>query len=208
MSARMHTMGIAALLALLAGCAGAPKEHFYALTHDAGRGAATLQSLDYAVVVGPVFVPDVVDRPQLVLRMAGSEVRIAEQARWAEPLRQAIGRVIAVNVAYGLNNARVSSQAHGGTGEADYRVVVDVQRFDSAPGEAATLEVTWTVRRLEGSEHVSARVRIEEPVAGAGYEPLIAAHARAIARVSGGIADAIRASRQRGVAAASATGAQ
>jgi uncharacterized lipoprotein YmbA len=145
-----------------------------------------LPSLDYAAVVGPVFVPDVVDRPQFVLRMAGSEVKIADQARWAEPLRQPIGRVIAVNIAHGLNNARVSSQTQGSTGEADFRVVIDVQRFDSAPGETATIAVTWTVRHLSG-EHETARVRMEEPVTGADYDALVAAHTRAIARLSGDI---------------------
>jgi uncharacterized lipoprotein YmbA len=193
---------VAALLMLLAACASAPKERFYTLTDDANSAGATLPSQDYAVVVGPVFVPDLVDRPQFVLRMAGSEVKIADQARWAEPLRQGIGRVMAANIAHGLNNARVSSQAQGRTGEADFRVVIDVQRFDSTPGQAATLEVTWTVRRLAGGEHETARMRIEEPVAGTDYEALVAAHARALARVSNGIVTAIRASQQRGVSAA------
>ncbi|MGH8662719.1 MAG: PqiC family protein [Burkholderiales bacterium] len=195
---------LAALLMLLAACASAPKERFYTLTDGVGSAGATLPSQDYAVVVGPVFVPDVVDRPQFVLRMVGSEVKIADQARWAEPLRQAIGRVVAVNIAHGLNNARVSSQAQGSTGEADFRVVIDVQRFDSAPGVTATIEVTWTVRRIMSGEQETARVRIEEPVSGPDYEALVAAHARAIARVSDGIVTAIRASRQRGVAAAPA----
>ena len=196
---------LAALLVLLAACGAAPKERFYTLTDGrGGGGGATLPSLDYAVVVGPVFVPEVVDRPQLVLRMAGSEVRIEDQARWAEPLRQAIGRVMAVNIAHGLSNARVSSQGQGTTGEADFRVVIDVQRFDSAPGVAATIEVTWTVRRAMSGEQETVRVRIEEPVSGPDYEALVAAHARAIARVSDGIVTAIRASRQRGVAAAPA----
>jgi uncharacterized lipoprotein YmbA len=197
-----HPCTWAALLALLAACASAPKERFYTLTDAAA--VATLPSQDYAVVVGPVFVPEAVDRPQFVLRMAGSEVRIADQARWAEPLRQAIGRAMAANIARKTNNARVSSQAQGSTGEADFRVIIDVQRFDSAPGEAATLEVIWTVRRLAGGEQETARVRIDEPVSGADYEALVAAHARAIARVSDGIVSAIRASQQRGVAAAPA----
>ena len=66
----------AALLALLAACASAPKERFYTLTDAAA--IAALPSQDYAVVVGPVFVPEAVDRPQFVLRLARSNLR-----RWA-----------------------------------------------------------------------------------------------------------------------------
>jgi uncharacterized lipoprotein YmbA len=203
MNRRMQLCAVA-LLALLGACGSNPKMQYYTLTEGEQAGPATLPSLGYAVVVGPVFVPDIVDRPQFVLRMTGSEVRIAEQARWAEPLKLAIGRVVAVNVANALGNARVSSQAQGGPGEADYRVVIDVQRFDSAPGQLATLEMAWTLRSVKDGQQQTGRVRAEEPVAGQGYQELAAAHARALAQVSRGIADAIRSLQQRDVAKASA----
>ena len=45
-------------------------------------------------------------------------------------------------------------------------------------------------------------MRVLEPVQGADYEALVAAHARAIATVSRNIADAIRAVRQKDLAEA------
>src|SRR5829696_4745481 len=195
---------LAVMLVLLPACGGTPKERFYTLSDDVQGSSDSLPSLDYAVVIGPVFVPDAVNRPQFVLRLTGSEVRIAEQARWAEPLKQAIGRVVATNVAHGLSNARVSSQAQGSTGEPDYRVTIDVQRFDSTPEKAAMLEMTWTVRRVKDGEQKTGRARVAEPVRGAGYQELADAHARSIARVSGGIADAIRSAHQRNLASADA----
>jgi uncharacterized lipoprotein YmbA len=37
--------------------------------------------------------------------------------------------------------------------DAEYRTMVDVQRFDSMPGEGVTLEGFWIVRRMrDGSE--------------------------------------------------------
>jgi len=206
------TLGIrlfaAAVLTVgLAACGSAPKEQFYSLAGDGS--AATPPSLDYAVVVGPVHVPDVVDRPQFVLRMPGAQVRISDEARWAEPLKYGIGRVVAANVANGLQNARVTSQAEISAGIPDYRVVLDVQRFDSAMKDGATQEVNWTVRRIRDGEQQTGRVRIHEPVAGAGgYQELAAAHARALAGVSQTIVDAIRASRKRELAAAGAAGAK
>ena len=56
--------------------------------------------LDYGVAIGPVYVPDSVDRPQFVLRTPGAEVRIAEQVRWAEPLKEGIARAVATNLAH------------------------------------------------------------------------------------------------------------
>jgi uncharacterized lipoprotein YmbA len=139
MSYVMRRCVVAALIAVLAACGSAPKEQFYTLP-SVGRGELrSLPNDDYSVAIGPVFVPEVFDRPQFVLRMPKSEVRIAEQVRWAEPLRQGIARAVAANLAHSLNNGRVSPRAQPETGPADYRVIVDVQEFDSAPGETATI---------------------------------------------------------------------
>jgi uncharacterized lipoprotein YmbA len=190
------------LLALVAACGSAPKDQFYSLAGSAVAGKDSLTALDYGVAVGPVYVPEIVERPHFVLRTPGSEVRIAEHVRWAEPLKDGIARAVANHLAQTLENARVAPRAYGAAGDADYRVVLDVQRFDSAPGEAATLDVTWTVRRTRDAAQQTGRVTVHEAVEGAGYEALVAAHARAIGVVSRNIAQVIRTSRQKDLAEA------
>jgi uncharacterized lipoprotein YmbA len=190
------------LLASLTACGSAPKDQFYSLADGTVGGKTALPGLDYGVAVGPVYVPDLVDRPQFVLRTPGAEVRIADHVRWAEPLKEGIARAVAGHLAQSLDNGRVVPRAHGAAGDADYRVILDVQRFDSALGGAATLDVMWTVRRTKDAARQTGRVRLQEPVQGGDYEALVAAHARAIAVVSRNIAEAIRASRQKDVAEA------
>ena len=206
MSGGMRARAVAMMLAILIGCASAPKEQFYTLSNGSGD-RATLPPQDYAVSVGPVYVPDVVDRPHLVLRMAGTEVRISEQMRWAEPLKEGIARAVATHVAVALQNGRVSPRAAPASGEADYRVIVDVQDFDSALGKAATLEVMWTVRRMKDGEVQTGRRRVQQAVANDSYDALVSAHAHALADVSRSIAEMIRSSREREAATAAATGA-
>jgi len=200
----MRASVAAVMLAILAGCASAPKEQFYTLSNGSGDRPA-LPAQDYAVAVGPVYVPDVVDRPHLVLRMGGSEVRISEQVRWAEPLKEGIARAVATDLARDLQNGRVSPRAAPGSGEPDYRVTLDVQDFDSVLGKAATLEVMWTVRRVKDGEVHTGRKRVQEPVANDSYDALVTAHARALGEVSRSIAEMIRSSRAKDVAA-TATG--
>jgi uncharacterized protein len=187
----------ASLVLLFAACGSAPKEQFYTLGDSGPADAGTLPSLDYGVLIGPVSMPDLVDRPQFVLRMTGSEVRIAEQVRWAEPLKQGIPRVMAANLAHGLGNARVSPHAPGETREADFRVLLDVQRFDTALAHGATLEVVWTVRRTKTSEQTTGRASVYEAAPGGSYQDLVNAHTRAIAALSRSIADAVRTLRQK-----------
>lgn len=180
--------------ATLTGCSSSPKPRFYTLSAPEQPTANAV----YSVTVGPVSVPDVVDRPQFVLRTTANEVLIAEQSRWAESLRSGIPRVIAANLAQALGDAHVSAYPQGTGSEADYRVVVDIQRFESAPGEAATVEALWVVRpKAKGIATRSGRSLVREPAPGKGYDTLVAAHERALARISREIAEAIRAARAK-----------
>jgi uncharacterized lipoprotein YmbA len=81
--------------------------------------------------------------------------------------------------------------------KATYRVAIDVQRFDSIPGQTALLEAVWTVRRIADGETHSGKTTARESVQGSGFDALAAAHSRAIAKMSGDIAAAIRAEGEK-----------
>lgn len=175
----------------LAGCGSSPKSAFYTLS----SGAAPQQepgAAPFSVAIGAVTVPDMVDRPQLVTRAAANQVTINEFARWAEPLKSEIPRVIADNLTQLLNGARVTTYPQSGNTETDYRVAIEVRRFDSALGDAAMVEVLWTVRPPKNGAPKAGRSVVREPVQGKDYDALVAAHGRALAAVSADIANAIR----------------
>jgi len=179
--------------ATLTGCSSSPTSHFYMLSAPEQPAAAAV----YSVAVGPVTVPEIVDRPQFVLRNGANEVTILEQTRWADSLQREIPRVIAANLAQALGDARVWAFPQGIGSEPDYRVAVDIQRFDSAPGDAATVEALWRVSPGDGKSGAvrSGRSRVHEPTKGMEYDALVAAHSRALASISRDIAEAIRAAR-------------
>jgi len=176
-------------LAALSGCGSSPPVRFFTLAADPPPAAMTQTSADFSVIVGPVTVPEMVDRPQLVLRSSSSRVEIAEFARWAAPLKSEIPRVIADHLARLLGGARTSTSAQRATGLPDYRVLIDVQRFESAPNEGVTIQAQWEVRGRSGTPFTG-RSLVTEP-AGAGYDDLVAAHGRALAAVSRDIVAAI-----------------
>jgi uncharacterized protein len=188
---RIISLAIAVLaLSTIAGCGSSPKERFYTLSTGTApevRADATA----YTVAIGPVAVPDIVDRPQFVLRAGTNEVMVAEQARWAEPLKNEIPRVIADNLAQLLTGARVFAYAQNGGLDANYRVTIDVQRFDSKLGDAVSIEALWTIRPAKGASKVG-RTLARETASGAGYDALVVAHGRALATVSRDIAEAVR----------------
>ena len=190
----MRRAGIAATLAFLLGaCGSSPVAKFYTLgSAEEVRAPSAVSQTPYTVLVGPVSVPDTVDRPQLVLRSAGNRVIVSEEARWLEPLKSAIPRSIAANLGQSLKDARVMAYPQSLGGDADYRVMIDVQRFDSALGDAATVEAVWTVRSGKGGEQRYGRSVVREAAGGTDFDALVAAHARALKAVSAEIAEAIR----------------
>jgi len=176
------------------GCGTSPPPRFFTLASEPPASAAAAIAPVLTIAVGPVTVPELVDRPQFVLRSAPNAVEIAELARWAAPLKSEIPRVIADHLARLIDGARTwSSAQRASSGLPDYRVLVDIQRFEMTPGEGAMLQALWTVRARDGAP-VSGRSVVTEP-AGAGYDDLVAAHSRALASVSRDIATAIAALR-------------
>jgi uncharacterized lipoprotein YmbA len=146
----------------------------------------------YSIAVGPITLPEVVDRPQFVLRAGPNEISIVELHRWAGPLRSEIPRVIADNLAADLNVKRVSAYPQSAGENATYRVLVDIQRFDSTMGESVTIDALWTVKRVSDGLLRTGRSTARESSSGGGYDAVVAAHSRALATISREIAEAIR----------------
>ena len=178
------------LAALAAGCGSTPPSRFYTLS---GTATSAAPSSDLSVAVGPVTIPSTVDRPQMVVNMGANQVELDEFNRWAAPLQNNISRVVAVNLGALLGASRVTLFPQMLSADADFRVAIEVQRFESTPGEAAVLDAVWTVRRAKDGKSDTGRTTVRETVQEKSFDVLVAAHSRAIARLSQDIAAAVRA---------------
>ena len=101
---------------------------------------------------------------------------------------------MADNLAAELNVKRVAAHPQSAGDNADYRVLVDIQRFDSTMGESVTIDALWTVKRVSDGVLRTGRSTARESGSGGSYDALAAAHSRALATISREIAEAIRAS--------------
>lgn len=174
-------------LLILAACGTAPKEHYYTLSSPAPVESTAPATI--SVVVANVSVPEAVDRNPMVIRTGPNQVEIDDFHRWAEPLKAAIPRVLAANLGKELGTARVSAGRQA-PAVADYRVTVDVRRFESSFGEGATLEAAWTVTGKSGPP-VNGRTLATEPASSRDHAGIAAAHSRALERLAREIAGAI-----------------
>ncbi|HEX3857448.1 MAG TPA: PqiC family protein [Verrucomicrobiae bacterium] len=184
-----HFIAITFVSVVAAGCASAPSR-FYTLNSTAK--ADDSPAATYAVMVGPVSIPAEVDRPQFTVQVAPNRVAVDEFNRWAAPLNDNIASAVAGDLAVLLGTARVAAVPLANF-NADYRVTIDIQQFKSVLGKSATIEAVWVVHKSAGGIAQSGRTVASEPVTGNDFAALAAAHSRALVRVSGDIAVAIRA---------------
>jgi uncharacterized lipoprotein YmbA len=176
-----------------AGCFASAPARFYTLSSTATANDAA--PANCAVLVGVVSVPAAVDRPQFVVQIAPNRVELDEFNRWAAPLNDGIARAVAGDLAVLLGTPDVAAGAVANF-DPTYRVTIDVQRFDSVPGEAVLIDAVWTVRTVAGGATRSGRTVAREVVQNAGFDELAAAHSRALAKMSADIAAAIRVAEQ------------
>jgi uncharacterized lipoprotein YmbA len=179
MTRRGH--GCAALLCatLLAGCAS-PPSRFYTLTGAPPGPVAAGVSM----AVGPVSIPGVVDRPEIVVTVGANEVWLDEFNRWASPLGDAIALALVQDLSATLGSSRVTLPGQAAGGEPEYRVVIEVQRFESAPGSHALFDAAFSVRRTSDGATVPGRTTAREAVPEKNYDALAAAHSRALAKLA------------------------
>jgi uncharacterized protein len=182
--------GACALAAMPVGCAS-PPAHFYTLSPSAPAGAVDGKTSNLVVIVGPVSIPTMVDLPQIVVRTGPNQVWVDEFNRWASPLQSNIAQVVADNLVALLGTPRIMLYQQAQNTDGDYRVSIDVQTFESAPGDAATLNALWVVRRMKDSKTQIGRTTVREATPEKSYQALAAAHSRALSRLSEDIANAI-----------------
>jgi len=175
-------------LVLATGCAS-PPSRFYTLS---STPATATPASGPAILVGPVSIPAVVDRPEIVVTIGNNEVWLDEFNRWASPLADNISIAVVENLIATLATPRVALSAQTTAFEVDFSVAIEVQRFESVPGGSALVDALWRVRRAKDGASASGRSTVRENVTDRGYDALAAAHSRAVARLSQDVADAIR----------------
>jgi uncharacterized lipoprotein YmbA len=166
---------------------------FHTLRPLPGQGAPAQPSA-IALEVLPVRLPELLRRPQMVVALGPSAVRLLETDRWGNPLEQDMQRVLVADLTLLLGSGAVVPSPYGERVAALYRLEVEVQSCDPRGGAGLTLQATWMVTRPGIAKAVLVRrTQIREPLDGPDPEALAQAHSRILATLSREIAAELRA---------------
>ncbi|MBN3789783.1 PqiC family protein [Burkholderia sp. Ac-20353] len=183
--------GAAVAVTLLAACSS-PPARFYTLDADnAHASRSEPANPPFLIQVPAVDVPEQVAKNQLVVQKNPAQVDILEEERWASPPADEIRRALSSALTRELDTIDVADSAYP-PGVPVYRVSVQVQRFESWPGERAVLDAVWSVRSLASQAVMTCRTHAAVPVQ-PGYDALVDGHRQAIGQLAAQTANAVRA---------------
>ena len=184
-----HFLAVIPLLLLIGSCANSPTAGVYRLNPQ--QSAHPLDpGIPLAIAVDYVTVPEQVDRPQLVVRVDQSRLRIVNAARWNEPLKDQIGNVLALDVAQIFRDARVADTSQT-TDRATFRLAINVRIFDAKPGTGAVLCIVWSILTPDATQVLNGKSVVLQQIDRDGYDAVVDAQSQALESISADIADAI-----------------
>jgi uncharacterized protein len=193
MPRRRVLAGAAALLPALAACTRTRPTMFYTLVTDAGPPATTRRSKGLVVGLGPITLPQYLDRPDIVTREGANQMRLAEFHQWAQPLEPMLAQIMAEDLLALLGAEDVIPVPQRRDVPLDRVVEVDVNRFEADEAGEVVLDARWRV--YEGDDDTlitSGRSTVTEQGALVpDYDAIVAAMSQAVGQVSAEIAFAI-----------------
>ncbi|WP_166362824.1 PqiC family protein [Pseudomonas akapageensis] len=169
---------LVSLFVFLGACASDPV-HYHTLMAPHAGGAPQGASAD--IQLERITVPPQVDRTEIVIRQGSSGLAVLEFEWWGASLADEF-------------QSALEDQLNAGGSQRKSFLRVDVQRFDSLPGQYALLEATWRLRSMGASKNViemTCHNTLQTP-AGASIEDLVMAHQNNVKRLAATISQATR----------------
>ncbi len=186
--------GLAITLAL-GSCASSPEVNYYLLTANSKDNLGSsnpANNISVSLGVGPITVPEYLQRSQIVYSMDGNNLTIAQQDFWSEPLDSAISRVVAYNLMRLNKNSSIVTFPWRGDQSPHYAIRISIIELNRSSTNIAHLEAEWTLldqqsKSILGNQIFSATVEMSE----FSYLALAGAYSELLAVLSENISAAV-----------------
>ena len=163
---------------------------FFTLTPIADPGNASAPLRNRVLGIGPITLPQYLDRPELVTRVGPNEVRQATFDFWAGSLQKQFSTTLAQNLQGLLSPSSIVPYPWYSGSPPDLAVEVDVLELERGTDGQAHLAARWRIRKgaamVRAEESKLARPTAEDPTS------TVAALSELLGQLSGEIAEAAK----------------
>ncbi|MDO9268170.1 MAG: PqiC family protein [Methylobacter sp.] len=171
---------------LLCACISTPPTQFYVLEpliESPSFSSATEKKRQ--IGIGPVSIPTLLERKQIVTRLPDSGVKVAEFHQWASPLKNNVTQVLTHNLATLQADDLIRAYPWSAYGAVDYRIIIDIIRFDTRPEQSVNLEANWAIMNEKNHTLISnGRTKIERPLNDSSYPSTVKALSKILSEFS------------------------
>ena len=136
---------------MLSACSTNPPTQFYMLNAEPGAEAGSTSAFnkDLVVGLGPVHIPEYLNRSQIVIGLSENQYRFDENHRWAERLDQNIGRTLAQFLRTRLGVDQIVKYPWPQRQPIDFQVSIDIFEFHQSADGHSRLLAQWQIKHLE-----------------------------------------------------------
>lgn len=167
------------VLTVLAGCLmiltgtgcgqkSAPSNFFVLSPPEAVQNSVTGTTMRRGVSlgIGPVTIPEYLDRSQIVRRRSASGLLVDEFNRWGGDLGKNVTTVLGEVLSSELNTDRIQIYPWSNAAGMDYQVIVQITAFEARPDNTVVIDARWSLVDSDNGDVVAmARSQYAEPVA-------------------------------------------
>lgn len=190
--------GMAVALSLvLAGCAGMleakpDKSHYFVLSSEGSSSASkTISHGEIYLGIGPVKVPGYLDSQNIVRSDANGAISYVPNAFWAESLSDGFARALLYRTGARVGTSHAIAFPWYASTRVDWKVPVDVLRFEATADGRAVLVARWSVERTKDGAVVAGAESVLEETAGNDAALVVDALSRCVDRLADAIAAAV-----------------
>jgi uncharacterized protein len=135
------------LMVFLAGCTVKPIAiSYYQIKPKAETVTTTISPANQqAIGIGPVSLPEMLKRQEIVISVEGNRYHLMDKHRWAGLLEKDISIALSENISTLLGSNMVVNYPWPSYIKPRYQVVLELLELTGKPGEKVILQANWTI---------------------------------------------------------------
>ena len=150
------------------------------------------ESSNQAVIgLGPIRIPDYLNRPQMVMAISENQYQLSEEHRWAERLDQNISLALTKFLPSQLGSSRIVRYPWAQRQAIDYQVSIDIIEFHIDALGQSRLTALWLIKRKDQPD-LSRRFTYQVSASTTDYEVMVNAQSACLTKLGQDIADTLK----------------
>lgn len=191
-----NTFVVIVLLGLMACGSNPVEDHYYSLVlaaDDVMAPGGTEEKVAH-LTVGPVLLPEYLTRRGLAMQIDANQIRTANHHFWAEPLEEAIAKVLVRDIAKLASGVTVERDAGRWTGTGDCRLRIEFDKFHATDRSRVVTSGRYWVSSSDSD--VRQEFDLTQTLSADGHASAVAALRRLLATLATQITDTIESNPQ------------